>query len=102
MTNGILPPPPEPVEIEEEREYELKSILNSEWKKKGRKNVLFYKVSWLGYDASKNTWEPESNLIPRSQEYINEFHGRNPDALRHISATDYVRLGLQIIEDDES
>jgi len=99
--NGILPPPPEPVEIEGEKEHELEGILDSRWKKKGRKNVLEYYVTWLGYDTSHNSWEPESNLIPRSQEYIDEFHDRNPDAPRRISATDYIRLGLQVIEDDE-
>jgi Chromo (CHRromatin Organisation MOdifier) domain len=100
--NGILPPPPEAVEIEGETEYELESILNSKWRKKGRKNELYYEVSWLGYDTSHNSWEPESNLIPWSQEYIDEFHECNPNTPRRISATNYIRLGLQIIKDDES
>jgi Chromo (CHRromatin Organisation MOdifier) domain len=92
--NGILPPPPEAVEIEGEMEYKLESILNSKWRKKGRKNKLYYEVSWLSYNASHNSWEPKSNLIPCSQEYINEFHERNPDTPHHISATNYVCLGL--------
>ena len=101
--NGILPPPPEPVEIEGEDEYEVETILDSEWRGRGKNRKLHYFVSWLGYDDGKNSWEPEENLLPRSQEYIDEFHENNPDAPPRISATDWIRFGLlQVIEDNES
>jgi len=33
--NGILPPPPEPVELDDELEYEVHEILDSRWVKRG-------------------------------------------------------------------
>ena len=34
--NGILPPPPEPVELDDEIEYKVREILDSQWIKQGR------------------------------------------------------------------
>ena len=40
-------------------EYEVEAIL-THWTYKNRQT--HYLVKWKGYDSSKNTWEPESNL----------------------------------------
>ena len=43
---------------EEEAEWEVEKIVGHK-KKKGK---LFYKVKWLGWGATSNTWEPEEHL----------------------------------------
>ena len=48
--NGILPPPPEPVELDDEIEYEVREILDSRWIKRGQGKPKFeYLVSWRGF-----------------------------------------------------
>lgn len=77
--NGVLPPPPEPVELEEEDkpEYEVEAILNSQIKWGG----LEYWVKWKGYDDGQNTWEPAENLenVPK---LVAAFHKKYPNAPR--------------------
>lgn len=43
--------------------YIAKRIINE---KSSRRGVTVYRVKWLGYPHSKNTWEPEENLIHKS------------------------------------
>ena len=38
--------------------YEVEKILE----KRKIKGNIFYKVKWLDYDDSHNSWEPEANL----------------------------------------
>ena len=103
--NGLLPPPPEQVEIDGELEYEVDSILNSEWRAQGgcsKKRKLWYEVSWIGYDPSYNLWIPEDNLIETAKEKVDKYHQRYPEADRRISAAFTVCKGTIIIEDDEA
>ena len=124
--NGLIPPPPGPIEVEEGEEYEVQEVLDSAWVEKGRgrnkKKVLQYLVAWKGYNA--DTWEPEENMA-NAQELVEEFHKRHPNAPRWISASifasfnwkpldnftegpstelswEYGRQLPRIIEDDES
>ena len=73
--NGILPPPPEPIELENSLEYEVQEVLNSRW----RRRKLEYLVSWKGYNEM--TWEPKDHLA-NALELVEEFHARHPDAPR--------------------
>ena len=57
-----MEPPPELIEGEEE--YEVDSIISH--RKKGKRTE--YLVSWKGYGAAENTWEPEANLKNAKQE----------------------------------
>lgn len=77
--NGILPPPPEPVEVEGEEEYEVEEVLDSKVHGKG----LRYLVKWKGYDESENSWEPVKNL-KNAQVKVKEFHWRHPSAPRPV------------------
>jgi len=52
------PPPPNPVQIDEQEEYEVESILDS----KKVHNLTQYLVHWKGYGPEDNTWEPKLNL----------------------------------------
>ena len=67
-------PPAEIVEGEEQ--YEVESILNSRY----FRNQLQYRVRWLGYDESYDTWEPLKNIEDSAPLAIQEFHTLHPDA----------------------
>ena len=61
----------------EEQEYEVETILDSEWSN----NELRYLIKWQGYEHAENTWEPLKNLTNCSEE-IDQFYQRNPDRPR--------------------
>lgn len=55
-------------------EYEVEKILAH----RDQAGVRKYKVRWLGYDYSHDTWEPESNLSGckhKVQDYLGEPRG---------------------------
>ena len=90
--NGLEPPPPEPMTIEGEEEYEVDHIRDS--KMFGR--TLKYLVRWTGYGEGEDTWEPAKNL-EHAQEKVREFHARNLGAPRKIAALPYASLPWQDI-----
>jgi hypothetical protein len=64
-------PPPPPIEVEGEIEFEVEAILDS----RVRHRRLQYLVSWLGHN--ERTWEPSSN-VANCPDLIAEFHARYP------------------------
>lgn len=72
---GRVQAPPEPVEIEGEDEWEVEAVLD----KRKRRNKIEYLVSWKGYGAEDDTWEPVSNL-ENCKELVVEFEERFPNA----------------------
>ena len=95
--NGVLPPPPEPVEIEGELEYEVDEILNSRWRnlggrrkknQRGPNRVFEYLVSWKGYDGSHDSWQPLEN-VEGAKDRTSEFHQAHPTADRPPDTTFY-------------
>ena len=87
--NGLTPPP-HPVTIDSEEEYEVDHIRDS--KMFGR--TLKYLVRWQGYGEGEDTWEPLSNLA-NSPQVVTEFHARNPGAPRSINTLLYTSLPWQ-------
>jgi hypothetical protein len=71
---GRTQPPPPPVEIEGQQEYEVEEVLDS----KILRNKLKYLVSWVGYGPEDRTWEPAENL-QNSDEEVERFHARYPN-----------------------
>ena len=88
--NGLTPPPPDPVTIDGEEEYEVDHIRDS--KMFGR--TLKYLVRWKGYGEGEDTWEPLYNLR-NSLQAVEEFHSQNPGAPRSINALLYASLPWQ-------
>ena len=64
-------PPPLPVIVESEEEWEVEEILDSR-RTRGR---LQYLVKWRGF--TDPTWEPEENLT--EVEAVDTYHGRYPE-----------------------
>lgn len=67
-------PPPPPITVENQLEFEVKEILDS----RIRYGKLQYLVDWDGYDVSERTWEPVAH-VANSPEAVQAFHARYPD-----------------------
>jgi len=76
--HGQVVPPPLPVIIEGEEEWEVEEILDSR-RTRGR---LQYLVKWRGF--ADPTWEPEENLV--EVEAVDIYHGRYPERPAPIRA----------------
>jgi Chromo (CHRromatin Organisation MOdifier) domain len=69
LPGQVIPPPP-PVEVDEEPEYQAEEVLDA----RTRYKKLEYLVKWIGYDEP--TWEP-ATLVNKLQ-VIDDFHRRYP------------------------
>jgi hypothetical protein len=72
ISGRTLPPPP-PIEVDNEMEYEVEEILDSRIKNRR----LEYLIHWQGYGIDERTWEPSSN-VTNALEKVKEFHQRYP------------------------
>jgi hypothetical protein len=88
--NGQVPPPPEPVTVEGEEEYEVDHIRDS----KLFGHTLKYLVRWTGYGEGEDTWEPAKNL-EHAQDKVLEFYSKNPGSPRKLAANLYASLPWQ-------
>ena len=73
------PPPPDPITIDDEEEFEVAAILDS--RLFGRRRQLQYLVDWKGYSTADRTWEPLSN-VANSSELLADFHRKYPQKPR--------------------
>jgi hypothetical protein len=71
---GRVQPPPPPVEIEDDVEWEVGEVLDS----RIRHRKLEYLVHWLGYGPHERTWEPPEHLA-NAADAVSEFHLRHPN-----------------------
>jgi hypothetical protein len=72
-------PPPDPVLIDGETEYDVEAILDSRL----CYHRIEYLVKWKGYDTGHNSWEPHYNL--RAPLAVAAFHRQHSGAPRSIS-----------------
>jgi hypothetical protein len=87
---GQEPPPPQPIEVDNELEYEVEAVLDS----RKYRNQLQYLVKWKGYDAGHNSWEPTTNLTNCS-ELVDAFHTAHPAAPRRLAASIFAAIPWQ-------
>ena len=88
--NGLIPPPPEPIQVDNELEYEVDTVLDS----RKYRNQYQYLIKWKGYDAGHNSWEPAAHLT-HSQQLVDAFHATHPSAPRCLSASAFATLPWQ-------
>jgi len=88
--NGRTPPSPQPIQIDDELEYEVEHILDS----RKYHNQYQYLVKWKGYDSGHNSWEPAAHLT-HSEQLVNAFHQQHPSAPRCLPASAFVTLPWQ-------
>jgi hypothetical protein len=78
IPNRVQPPPP-PVEIDGEPEFEISEILDSKIDKR-RLCKLLYLIRWAGYEGTdeETSWLPASEL-GHALEIVENFHKSYPD-----------------------
>jgi hypothetical protein len=83
VTPNVIPnrfqPPPPPVEIDSDLEYEVSEVLDSKIDNR-RRCKLLYLVRWLGYEGTdeETSWLPAIEM-DHAQELLSDFHSRYPD-----------------------
>jgi hypothetical protein len=71
---GRILPPPDPVEIDDELEFEVEEILDS----RIHRRRLQYLVAWKGYGPEVNSWEV-AEYLKNAQDELDDFHQRFPE-----------------------
>lgn len=79
---GQIQPPPPPVEIDGEPEWEVEAILDSAWKDRGKNRQVKYFVRWAGYPHWPDDWRTLKELTNCS-DILEDFHQRHPRKPRH-------------------
>jgi len=76
-------PPPPPVLVEGNEEFEVEKILNSRvrWRR------LEYLVKWKGYDSGHNSWTAHYNV--HAPDVVAAFYRLNPGAPRQVNAATF-------------
>ena len=92
--NGVLPPPPEAVEVDGEEEYVVDEILDS----RVFRRQLQYLVRWEGYDEGENSWEP-ANLVKNAKAKVSAFHRKHPSAPKRVAESVFANLPWRSIGD---
>ena len=62
LADGRLQPPPIPIDVDGEAEFEVEQVLLHRDVKIGKRSRREYLIKWLGFHHEHNSWEPESNL----------------------------------------
>ena len=72
-------PPPLPVEIEGEPEYEIAEILDSKIDQRCRNCKLLYLVCWLSYEGTdeETSWLLATEL-GHASDFVSDFHSHYP------------------------
>jgi hypothetical protein len=72
-------PPPPPVEVEGDTEYEIERILDSKIDRRRKPCNLLYLVKWTGYEGTEDetSWVLATE-VGNAPEVIAEFHLQNP------------------------
>ena len=78
IPNCTQPPPP-PITVDDELEYEISEILDSKLDNRRRVCKLLYLVKWSGYEGTdeETSWLP-ANELGHVSEIVTEFHTRYP------------------------
>ena len=74
IIQGRQQPPPPPVEVDGEMEWEVKEVLDS----RIHRGKLEYYVDWVGCPVSERTWEPAQNL-DNAPEIVATYHANYPN-----------------------
>ncbi len=77
IPNRTQPPPP-PVEVDGEEQYEIAQILDSKLDRRFWCPLL-YRIQWLGYEGTDKefAWLPATEFS--TDEFIEDFHHHYPD-----------------------
>jgi hypothetical protein len=77
IPNRIIPPPP-PLEIHGEQEYQVEAILDCKLDKR-RKDPYLYYIRWEGYGPEEDSWEPLAALLTSCADLVAAYHRNHPN-----------------------
>ena len=86
ITHGTNYQCPPPDLVDNEEEYEVEKILDSQLF--GRRKWLQYLVKWKGYPDSDNMWVNKDDVF--ADDKVRTFEELNPDARIHLRATQFM------------
>ena len=86
-------PPPDPVLVDGEEEYEVEAVINS-CMFRGR---LQYLIHWKGYSYEHNSWENAMEV--HSPKLVAEFYSTHPRAPRQIHRAHFDYISFQSSQD---
>jgi transposase InsO family protein len=86
-------PPPDPVLIDGEEEYEVEAVINSRMFR-GR---LQYLIQWKGYSYEHNSWENATDV--HSPKLVAEFYSTHPGAPRQVRRAHFDYISFQSSQD---
>jgi hypothetical protein len=78
----LVTPPPLPVLVDDEQEWEVATILDS----KPRGRGVVYLIDWVGYGPEEHLWIPLTNLC-HAMDHVHAFHRAHPTKPRSPSYT---------------
>jgi transposase InsO family protein len=84
-----LTPPPPPILVDGEEEWEVEEILDSRLVRK----KLKFLVKWKGFGREENSWEDAGDV--HAPELVQEFYKRHPGAPRVIRALQFGSIPFQ-------
>ena len=79
-TDGRVQPPPIPLVIDDDLQYEVDQVIDHRDIKRGNRSKREYLLKWLGYGPEHNSWEPATNLL--CDELIKQYWTSRADAQR--------------------
>ncbi|GJP75885.1 hypothetical protein CLOP_g6290, partial [Closterium sp. NIES-67] len=88
---GRQPPPPPPVLVQNEPEYEFESVLAHRHRRNGAVELL---IRWKGYDPSKDSWVPESDM-GNARRPLHDYLVKQATAIPHTSTRDHGGTGFE-------
>jgi hypothetical protein len=86
-------PPPDPVLLDGEEEYEVEAVINSRMFQ-GR---LQYLIQWKGYSYEHNSWENATDV--HSPKLVAEFYSTHPGASRQVRRAHFDYISFQSSQD---
>jgi hypothetical protein len=92
IPDRIQPPPP-PIEIDGEPEYEISEILDSKIDKRRRRCPLMYLVQWIGYeDTDEATSWISASELDNASDAVSDFHSAYPAKPGPLSSLDITQV----------
>jgi hypothetical protein len=86
-------PPPDPVLIDREEEYEVEAVINSHM----FQGWLQYLMQWKGYSYEHNSWENATDV--HSLKLVAEFYSTHPGAPRRVRRAHFNYISFQSSQD---